>query len=145
MNALKTLIRDTLRDDSELAALLNYPAEPKAIVDARDLPADYGASWAPQDARGRIQPHLIVRWRDSMALGLPSMGGQLREFELYAYQQRGYSVIDPVLSRAVALLHPRFLMADSEHVRVTWTFSSGELTADEYDGAAMRFSRYTVF
>lgn len=145
MATLKDSIRDLLRDDSQIAALLNYPAEPTAIADARALPADYGMDSAPQDARGRIQPHVIVRWRDSLAVGLPSLRGQLREFELYAYQQQGYDVIDAVLTRAIELLHPRFLMTDTEHVRVTWTFSSGEMTADEYDGAAMRFSRYTVF
>lgn len=148
MATFRDTVLNLLRTDTAsggVAALLNYPAVTKAIVDSRDLPSDYGISWAPKDSRGRIAPHIIVRLRERQPFGAPKIGSEQSEFEVYAYQQRGYDVIDPVLKRVKALLHPDFFYTDDlGMVRILWTFTSAELDTDEYNGAPLRFSRFQV-
>lgn len=143
MATLVATIKSTLSGDSTLSALLTG-----GILDSSDLPEeDGGAGDIPYDTDGvTILPFAVLRWKDSVAVGLHHTGQENASLEIYIYEWVGYDTIEQAVSRIKSLLNGEyFTVSDRELVYVEYTFTSGELVADELGGAPNKFSRYAVY
>lgn len=142
MATLRALVKSTLTSSASLTALLTG-----SIKDAQDLPLDGGGmTSAPKLAdKVRIAPHGVIRWRNETAFSAETLGAENTSFEVYLYDDAGYTTIDSAIALIKALLHRlRFQVDDRQFVYINWLSNSGELTADEYQFAPVRFMRFQV-
>lgn len=140
--SIRTDIRETLEGDATLVAILTG-----GIYDASELPMDgLTPSSAPGAFTGvRLNPCAVIRFRGSNETEI--IGSSRRRFmEIYFYQQVGMDQIDAAAARCRVLLHhaKQFTTDGGQVYYTTWVDSSGDMVADELDGAAMAFSRYYV-
>lgn len=144
MAVLRDVIVATLSADATLSALLTG-----GIRDVSDLPQDQGgAGSAPRASDGiTIAPHARVRLTAATPVGpaLWRLSPEWQGCELYLYQRKGYATIDAALARSKALLHDAYLETDDMRLaHLEYTYASPDLTADELEGAAMRFCRFNI-
>lgn len=139
---IRTDIRQTLEADAALAAILTG-----GIYDASELPQDgLTVRTVPGAFTGnRLNPCAVIRFRNNTET---QIRGSSRRwfFEIYFYQQVGMDQIDLAQARCRALLHPQkqFKTDGGQVYYTTWTDTSGDMMADELDGAAMQFARYFI-
>lgn len=142
--SIRTDIRETLEADATLTGILTG-----GIYDASELPIDgLTASAVPSAYTGvRLNPCAVLRFRNETETEIT---GHSRRwfFEIYFYQNVGQDQIDLAKARCRVLLHrAKQFTTDGENGQVyyvTWVENSGDLVADELNGAAMAFSRYYV-
>jgi hypothetical protein len=144
MVALRALIKQTLEADAPLMVLL-----PGGILDADELPRDGGGSAsAPRQADEiRINPFAIVRTRDGnrTQMEIPARVTERETYEIYLYQDVGYDVIEQAIRRVIAVLNNQYLNAtDRALAHLLYTFTSGEIPAEEFENAPCRFVRFQV-
>lgn len=145
MAGLRDTLLATLSADGTLAALLTG-----GVLDVSTLPQDQGgAGSAPREADGiTIAPHARVKLIASTPIAparLWRLSPEWQGCEMYLYQRKGYDVIDAALARIKALLHDTYLSADDMRLaHLEYTYASADLTADELEGAALRFCRFTI-
>ena len=113
MAGIRSVFKSTLADDVTLAALLTG-----GIFDADDF-GETGLSMdkAPKDTNGvTIKPFASIRWRDSSTAEPYRVGGQYGFIEVYVYQAVGYDIIEPALTRIMALINTQYLIADDRAI-----------------------------
>lgn len=144
MAPLRATLTTRLTGDATLMALL-----PGGVLDPSVLPQDGGgAGSVPREADGvRIRPFAILRsGTDSSYQGEDRLLSAGSEFwEVYLYQDIGYSTIDAAVGRIKTLLHDTYVTADDRAIaHVLYTFTSADLVADELGGCPMKLCRYQV-
>jgi hypothetical protein len=130
----------TLQADEDLTDILTG-----GIYDASSLPQDgLTPSAVPSAFSGaRLLPCALIRFRNVSETAI--LGASKRRFfDLYFYQASGQDQIDAAMARFLVLLHRRkqFKTDDDQVYYTTWVENVGDLTADEFEGAAMSYSRY---
>lgn len=142
MATLRALVKTALSGDGQLAALLTG-----GFLDASDLPRDGGGiNDAPKESDGvRIAPFCITRFRESNELQPEALSPEAETIEIYIYEDTGYAVIDPALTRIYKVLHKFNPVPDDRDFAYFWrTHISGEMLAEEYAYAPMRFIRFAI-
>lgn len=145
MAVLRDVLLTTLSADATLAALLTG-----GVLDVSTMPQDQGgAGSAPRESDGiTIMPHARVRFISATPIRparLWRLSPKLHGVEVYLYQPRGYDSIDAAMRRLETLLHDTYLDADDTRLaHFEFAFESTDLTAEELEGAAMRFCRFTI-
>ncbi len=143
MATLRAMTIATLEANAPLMAILTG-----GVLDAQDLPRDGGGmDSAPKETDGvRIAPHAVVRWRENNQFDAVPIGAEKTLCEIYLYDHIGYARIDQAIRLIKPLFHQlRFQADDRQFVFFNWVHSSGELEAEEYNNAPMRFTRFEVF
>jgi len=141
---IRTDIRETLEADTDLTDILTG-----GIYDASELPMDgLTPSAVPSAYTGaRLKPCAVIRFRNETETQIIGHSRR-RFFEIYFYQNVGQDQIDLARARCRVLLHrAKQFTTDGENGQVyyvTWVENSGDLVADELNGAAMSFSRHYI-
>lgn len=142
MADLRAIVKTALSGDGALAALLTG-----GFLDASDLSRDGGGiNEAPKESDNvRIKPFCITRWRESNELLPDALSPEGETIEIYVYGDKGYDTIDPALTRIFRVLHKFNPVPDDRDFAHFWrTHISGEMLAEEYAYAPMRFIRFRI-
>jgi hypothetical protein len=141
MATLRTALLTHLQNDTTLAAWLTG-----GLFAAEVLPPDGGGAGSlPYAADGvSVKPFGIVRWRSATPKEIQRLT-ERRTVEIYLYQERGYTIIDPAKRRIKALMDGQMLAADDAGIAMFhWITDLGELAAPEFGNLACDMSRYYV-
>lgn len=144
MATLRDAFKTILTDDATLTALLTG-----GIKDASNEPkGGFGLKDLAKELDGvRIQPFALIRWRDSVLLqpDMDVLSPEKESVEIYVYQDKGFATIESAVNRLKVLLHRQLISADDrEFAYCHFEFVSGEVPAEEYDNASMKFIRFNL-
>lgn len=142
MATLREAVISLLTADVTLSALLTG-----GVLDASDFSFDGGGmDEAPHVTdSSRIKPFAVVRWQSSDQFGPLKIKGEIQSFEVYAYQNAGYSTIEPALSRIKVLLDQVRVNADDRQLAYfVFNHESQELNAPEQGHIPCKFMRFMV-
>lgn len=142
MATLRATVKSTLTNDEDWEELLTGGTFDAADFDREGMSLDN----IPTVSGGvRIDPFAVIRWRSSNPFGPFPVSAEQQSFEVYIYDDLGYTTIEQAVSLAKSLLHDVYLTADDRALaHVIYTFISGEVPADELGGAPCQFIRFSV-
>lgn len=141
MTSFQATVRGELEADTTLTTILSG-----GIFDATELDR-VGLSLfdAIKDSIGKLKPCAVIRWRGDHPNG-PHFNGQDRFFEIYLYEDVGYTNINSAKERIFQLLHRTHRTADN--VGIGWiNFVSGdpgEFVATELGNASGGVMKFQV-
>lgn len=142
IGGLHFVFKQTLTDNALIADLLAG-----GIFDAEDFERE-GLSMddVPRITSGspRVAPFAVIRWQQSSEHN-PTVESESQTVEIYIYQNRGYDVIDRVLTRLKVDHNDTYLTTDDRSLaHLRHIYNSRQMTADELGHLPFQFSRFMV-
>jgi hypothetical protein len=142
MATLRETVRTRLETNAALMAEFTG-----GVFDRDEVFREGAAPNAPRDPADGITllPFICIGWQPSTALQgeIPKLRAERETVEIYFYDDVGYARIERGIGLVKDDLHDQYLSANDRGIaHFQYTYTSGEVSAQELGGAPSRFSRY---